>query len=125
MKKGRTLPFTINELLNSPRMKVAISNFNNDPMFLKALLTELCIEVFTVTKNTVIKRYNTYNSLAQFELLPLLREINPDDLMTFNIYFNMSELEAKLYSSDPKLQLTEEERSKLLSKLKKQLMESS
>lgn len=124
MKKGRTLPFTINELLKSPRMKIAVGHFDNDPMFMKALLTELCLEVFNVTKNTVIKRYNTYSSLPQFEMLPLLREINPDDLITFNIYFSLSPLEVQLYLAE-KNGIPKEERSKLLEKLRKQMMEAS
>lgn len=125
MKSQRTLPFTIQELLNSVRMRIATETFEKDPMHMKALLTELCYEVFNVTKNTVIKKYNINSSLDQFELLPLLRETNVDDLITFNIYFGLTDLEAKLYQTDPKFQLSKEERLASLDKLKSRMMEAS
>lgn len=123
-KSKRTLAGTINELIDSPRMAIAVDNFSSDKMLMKALLTEMCLEVFNVSKNTVIKRYNTYSSLPQFEMLPLLREINPDDLITFNIYFNLSPLEVQLYLAE-KNGMPKEERTKLLEKLRKQMMEAS
>jgi len=125
MKSGRTLPYTINQLLASPRMRIAAETFQTDPMFMKALLTELSLEVFTVTKSSILKRYNTHSDLAQYQLLPYLREINPDDLITFNIYFNLSPMEADLYASDPKFKLSPEERAKLFEKVKKHFMEST
>lgn len=123
-KSKRTLAGTINELIDSPRMSIAVDNFSSDKMLMKALLTEMCLEVFSVSKNTVIKRYNTYSSLSQFELLPMLREINPDDLITFNIYFNLSPLEVQLYLAE-KNGMPKEERTKLLEKLRKQMMEAT
>ncbi len=124
MKSGRTLSYTINELMNSPRMRIAVDNFDNDKLFLKALLTELCMEVFNVTKYSVIKRYNTHSSLTQADMLPLLRSLNTDDLTTFNIYFNLSPMEMELYKADPLNKKTKEEKNELFQKVYKMFMES-
>lgn len=121
-KSNRTLGYTINHCLESKRMEIAASNFKEDPMFMKALLTELSLEVFNVTRSFMVKRYNMHSTMDAFELAPLLRSTDVDDLNTFNIYFNLSPLEQKLYVADPKGKLTDEERSELLSKLKKEYM---
>lgn len=124
MKSGRTLGFTVKEMLESQRMRIAVDNFQTSPTFMKALITELALEIFTVTKNTVIKKYNRNSSLCQRDMLPILREIDTDDLITFNIYFNLSPLEVQLYLAE-KNGMSKEERTKLLEKLRKQMMEAS
>lgn len=121
-KKNRTLALTIDELLDSVRFEIAVRNFKSDPMFMKAILIELGNEVFNVTKNTVIRKYNTFSGLDQFEMLPVLREVSPSDLTTFNIYFGLTPLEQKLYIADPKMTLDEDERKLLLDKLKQEFM---
>ena len=121
-KKNRTLGLTVDELLGSVRFEIAVRNFKSDPMFMKAILIELGNEVFNVTKNTVIRKYNTFSGLDQFEMLPVLREVRPSDLTTFNIYFGLNKLEQKLYMADPKMTLSEDERKLLLDKLKQEFM---
>lgn len=124
MKSGRTLPFTIKEMLESQRMRIAVDNFKTSPTFMKALITELALEIFTVTKNTVIKKYNRNSSLCQRDMLPILREIDTDDLITFNIYFGLSPIEQQLYLAE-KSNLSEHDRAELVEKLRKQMMEAS
>ena len=119
-RKGRTLGITVKELLDSKRFEIAISNFKDDPMFMKAILIELGGECINVARNTIIKNYNSYSSLCQFEMSPFLRSIDTFD--TFNIWWGLSPLEQKLYSVDPKNILSIDERSKLLAKLKLEFM---
>lgn len=123
-RKGRNLNFTINEMLDSVRWRIAIQNFNQDRSFMEALLTEFGLECLTVAKNKVIKTYNMNSGLAQFEMAPLLRNIGVEEYDTFNIYFSLSEAEQALYLGDIKGTLTEEKRTELLDRVRKQFMGS-
>jgi len=121
-RKGRTLALTINELLESPRFRIAVDNFKEDPMFMRAILTELGMEAEKVAKSTIIKHYNTFSSLDQYEMLGMLRSV--DKFETYNIWWSLNETEKQLYMADPKGQLTPEKRIELLDRLKKQFMGS-
>lgn len=121
-RKHRTLGFTVNELLESKRFRIAVDNFKNDSMFMRAILTELGLECLTVAKNRTIKTYNVNSSLSQFELAPLMRNLNVDDFDTFNLYFSLSDAEQALYTGDIKGNLSEDERKVLFEKVKAQFM---
>lgn len=122
IRKGRTLNLTVDELLTSKRLEIAINNFKHDPMFLKAILIELGLECLTVAKNTIIRHYSMYSSLDKYELAPYLRSVN--DFHTFNIHFGLSDIEKELYLGDIKGDLSEEKRKELFDKVKKKFMES-
>ena len=122
-RKNRTLAYTVQELLESTRLRIAIDNFKNDPTFLKAIFIELGAESERVAKYTVIKQYNMFSGgLRNYELLPLLRSIT--DFTSYNIFWNLSPTEQQLYLGDIKGNLTEEERTVLFEKVKNELMGS-
>lgn len=123
-KKGkRGIAITVEDLMQSVRLKIAVQNFETDPMLLKAILTEFALELFSCTKNTVIKRYNTFSGLTQESMLPLLRSIAPDEVLNANVFWNLSPIEIQLYLAE-KNGMPKEERTKLLEKLRVQFMES-
>lgn len=95
-KKGRTLSFTVKELMESERLKLAIQFFDKDPLLMKAILTELALESLMVGKNTIIRRVNA-SSLDKFELIPWLRSLDLDEYNTFNIYWGLTDVERQLY----------------------------
>jgi hypothetical protein len=121
-RKGRTLALTINELLESPRFQIAVRNYKDDPMFMRAILTELGMEAEKVAKSTIIKHYNMHSDLDQYEMLGLLRSVT--DFTMYSIYWSLNETEQQLYMADPKGQLTSEKRVELLERLTKQFMGS-
>lgn len=121
-RKDRTFQKTLDELMESPRFKIALSLYEHDPMFLRAILTELYLETVTVVKSTLCKTYNNASSMTQQQMLPLLRSVN--DFTTFNIYWSLSPLEVALYSADPKHQMSKEEKAELLEKVRLKFMES-
>lgn len=117
-KKGRTLKITVDDLLSSKRLNIAVHNFKRDPKQLEAILIELGMEAHRVAKTAFIKVYNNHVGLSQFELLPILRSWN--DYNTYNIYWGLNPFEQKLYMADPKLELNKEEYDKLFKKVKEQ-----
>ena len=133
-KKGRGIGITVNELMNSVRLKLAVANFENDPMLLKAILTELCLEVFTATKHSLTrivgKAYGRGwegedgsprgTGLYGYEMTAYLRGLNVDDVLNnMNIYWSLTKEEAALYAADPQFKLSPEERAELFAKIKK------
>lgn len=120
-KKGRTLGITVDDLLESPRFKLALENYESDPMFMKAILIELGMECLKVGKNTIIKAYATHSSFDQFEMKPFLSNIT--DFTSFNIWWKLSKLEQQFYIADPKHKLTKRERKVLFEKIRKEFME--
>ena len=96
-RKNRTLAFTVGELMESPRLKLAVELFDKDPLLMKAILTELALESLMVGKNTIIKKVNISEGMPKFALVPMLRSLDVDDFNTFNIYWGMSDIERKLY----------------------------
>lgn len=119
-RKDRTLNMTVDDLLQSARLNIAVERFKDDPMLLKAILIELGLECLNVAKHRIIREYSKHSAFAQFEMIPYLKSIN--DFKTFNIYFPLSELEKRYYMADPKNQLSPEERKELFNKIKKKLM---
>jgi len=99
-------------LLESPRFRIALDNYDNDPMLMKAILIELGMESLTVGKNTIIKAYSTHSDFKHYEMAPYLRSIN--DFTTFNIWWKLSKEEQMLYSADPKHKLTKKQKKVLL-----------
>lgn len=122
LRKGRTLAITVDDLLDSKRFQIAIRNFNEDPMLMKAILIELGMESMNVAKNTVIKKYALNGSLNQYEMIPLLRSLNTFD--TFNIWWSLTPKEVALYQADPKFKMGDLERRILLSEVMNQFMGS-
>ena len=118
-RRGRTLAKTVDDLLDSPRFNLCVAQFKKDPMLMKALLIELGMECMTVSKSAVIKRYVQSSSLDKEELAPFLRTIDPADCNTFNIYFNLSPAEVKLYLNADNRELSEEDRQELLDRVKR------
>lgn len=121
-RRGRTIQLTLNELFESPRFRIAVSLFPSDPSFMRAILTELYLDTVTVVKSKLIKTYNNYNGLDQYEMIPLLRSVN--DFDSFQSYWGLSPIEAQLYSTDPKFKLSDLERADLLAKLHEKFMQS-
>lgn len=139
-RSKRDLALTIRELMESKRLDIAIRNWENDPMLLKAILTELGLEVMRAVKDRIIrvvgKSYGKGwvdevtglvrgKGLQQYELLPVLRELDVDDFNNFNIYWGLSPLEAELYLADIKGNLTPEERKAVFEKVKARFIKES
>lgn len=122
-KYGRTLMTTLNDLFESPRLKIAVQSYDFDPQLLKALFLETCLETQQVVKNKMIKEYSTHSAMAAFELIPYLRSIN--EFTKYNIYYSLSPLETQLYLGTLDKKLTTEERKQLLEKIHKKFMQSS
>lgn len=122
-KKGRTLNTTVEDLMESPRLRIAIDNFDNDPMLLKAILIELGYEAQSVGKNTIIKHYATHSSMDAFEMTPYLRNVS--EFTTYNIWWKISKAEEAYYMAMVNNKgITKTERKKLFKKVHKELMEA-
>jgi hypothetical protein len=122
-RKGRTASFTIEEMLDSVRWRIAVDYFHTDKSFMRAMLIELLWECTNVTKSTLIKRYAQHSSLSAFEMIPFLRAT--DEFDTYNLWFGLSEVERDLYLGDIKGTLSPEEREQLLTRVKEKFMQSS
>lgn len=109
---------TVNDLMESKRLEIAVDMFKHDPMLLKAILIELGMESLNVAKNAIVREVGKYGSLDYFELKPMLTQFS--DFQTFNIYWGMSEVEKIYYSKNPKGELSKEEAVILFDKIKKQ-----
>lgn len=118
-RKGRTLAVSVDSLLESPRFKIAMDVFEEDPMLMRAILIELGMEAQNVAKYTIISEAMKMYSLPRYELKPYLSSIN--DFTRYNIWWGMSEVEQRYYSMNPKGELTKKEARELLKKIKKDL----
>lgn len=122
-KKGRTLAVTVNDLMESQRLRIAIENYENDPMLLKAILIELGYEAQSVGKNTVIKQYATHSGMSAFELTPYLRNIS--DFTTYNIWWKLTAAEQAYYLAEVNNKgISKREKKKLFKKVHQELMGS-
>ena len=117
-RKGRTLKLTIDELFDSPRLKIAVDLFYKDPLLLKAIMVELGKECLEVSKYRVIRDAIKFQSLDKFGLKTYLSSIN--DFDKFNIHWKMTDVELQYYKLNPKNQLEQEEKEALFEKVKKQ-----
>lgn len=138
-KKGRDLAFTVNELMESPRLKIAVASFEKDPLLLKAIFTELGQEAETVAKYAVIRAYQLNTALTKPEIVQILKKVgtinsnsvteeNPlvglpkkdlNEMNTYNIWWGLSPQEVKLYLGNLNPKLSEEDRQKLLDDVKR------
>lgn len=135
VKKGRTVAITVDELLDSVRMKIAIDAFNRgDRSFLRPLLIELCLSVFECTRSAITRRVGKAagpgwispltgepigKGLTAGELTSYIRSLDIDIVQGMQAHWSLSEAEKALYMADPKMQLSDEERSNLLERVKR------
>ena len=117
-RKNRTLATTVDDLMSSQRLKIAIHLYEKDPNFLRSIFIELGMESQQVAKYKVITEAMKHHSLGKYNLRPYLSLIN--DYNKYNIYWGMSPIEQKYYMLDPKCSADVEEKERLLSKVKKQ-----
>lgn len=121
VNKGRTLATTVDNLLESPRLKFAIEFFSDDPARLRAILIELANESARVQKQTCVSAYSRSFGLDAVQMKAYLK--NQSIGSTFNIYWGLSEAEKMLYAIDPKSEKLKHERLILLDQIHKELME--
>lgn len=101
MKKGRTLGFTVDELLRSVRLDLAIKLFQlGNTETLRAILIELGLECLNVARVNTTKKAVRYKRITTDDLYSVLRGMSPDDYDTFNIYWGLSEAEQELYLAE-------------------------
>lgn len=131
-KGNRGIAVTIKELMESQRLRIAVQQFENDPLFLKAILTELALEIFSATKSSITKIVaKAYGKgwedkdgimrgvgLDAFELVPYLRSLDVDSVNNLNLFWGLSPQEIELYKADPKGKMTPEQRKELLERVK-------
>ncbi len=132
-RRGRTLATTVNELMESKRLEIAILNWENDKLLLKALFTELGLETMTAVKNRMTrivgKAYGKGwedpetgvvrgKGLDAFELIPMLRSLTVTDFDNFNVHWSLTPFEQELYIGNAKGTLSKEERDKLFNRVK-------
>lgn len=117
-RKGRTLAITVDDLLNSPRMRIATEIFKYDKDFMRAILIELGMEAQNVAKSCIINeacKGKNYSQPAYF-LRPHLQGVT--DFDRYNIHWKMSNEEIEYYSKNPKGELSDSESKELLRKIK-------
>ena len=116
-RAGRDLAFTINELMGSKRLEIAVEMFQRgEPLMLKAIFTELGLEAESVAKYSIIKKVNNMYGMPMRDLKPYLSRYN--DFHTYNLWWNMTPVEQEYYLA--KINgTTDEELVKLLEKVKK------
>lgn len=119
-RKGRTLKMTIDDLFESPRFKIALEMFEEDPMLLKAIFIELGLETQNVTKYKIISEMTKMYSLGSHALKAYLVTVN--DFDKYNIHWNMSPVELRYYSLNPKGLLPKREARALFKKIKQQFL---
>ena len=101
MKKGRTLGFTVDELIDSVRLKLAIQLFQlGNTEALRAILIELGLECINVARVNTTKKAVRYKNITTDNLYSVLRGMSPDDYNTFNIYWGLSKAEQELYLAE-------------------------
>lgn len=135
IKKGRTIAITVDELLDSIRLKLAVEAFNRgDRSFLKPLLIELCLEIFLATRSVLTKRVGKAagpgwispttgetigKGLTAGELTSYIRSLDVGVLDNLNVHWNLTDAEKELYSKDPKGLLSDKEREELFDRVKR------
>src|SRR5690606_13332691 len=115
-KKGRNIAVTVNELLESVRMRIAVDAFKlGDSSYLRAILTELCLEIFGATKAVITREVGKAcasgwvspetgerrgQGLTQGDVVSYLRSLDVDILTNLNIWWSLSDAEKALYLGD-------------------------
>src|SRR5690606_29236324 len=102
-RKGRTLKTTINDLIASKRLEIAIHLFPIDKGFLEAMLIELGLEAQIVARNCTMRKFKQHDGLDWFgEMKPMLSRF--DEFNTYNIHFTqLDEVSRRYYMKDPML----------------------
>lgn len=116
-RAGRDLALTINELMQSKRLEIAVEMFQKgEPLMLKAIFTELGLEAQNVSKYTIIKKVNNMYGMPMRDLKPYLSRF--DEFITYNLWWGMTPVEQQYYMA--KIEgASEKELSDLLEKVKK------
>lgn len=116
-RAGRDLAFTINELMQSKRLEIAVEMFQRgEPLMLKAIFTELGLEAESVAKYSIIKKVNNMYGMPMRDLKPYLSRYN--EFHTYNLWWNMTPVEQEYYLA--KINgASEEDLTKLLERVKK------
>lgn len=97
-RNKRTYSLTVDEMLESPRFKLALEFANkNDLSYLKAMLIELGLETMDVVRDTLIRRVRFNSDLTGEDLRNCLKILSPSDYTTFKISWQLSPIERKLY----------------------------
>ena len=122
-RKGRTAMMTINDLFESPRLRIAVENFEHDKQLLKAIFVEIVAEATQVAKNRIISEYSKHSNFRAFEMIPLLRNVS--DFTKWNIHWGLSPEEVQLYLVDPTNKLPTSERLELQKKVRERFMGTS
>jgi|SRR5690625_1791384 len=101
IRKGRTLGITVDELLESVRLKLAVRLFEQgNEMALKAILIELGLECLNVARVNTTKKAVRYKNIPVDDMYSVLRDMSPDDFNTFNIYWGLSKPEQEAYLAE-------------------------
>ena len=103
---------SVDELMQSKRLEIAVKFFKEDPMLLKTIFIELGREAQNVAKHTMMREFKRHEGLDWFlEMRPYLSQYN--DFCTYNIWWTMNPQEKLYYSENPKDELPQEEAWKL------------
>lgn len=116
----RTAQKWLKELIESPRFKMAMSNFELDPQFMMAILTEIVLETKEVTRDKMMGIYAKNFKATKEIVLDLMR--NYTEFTGFKSAWKMTPTELRLYSLDPKNEATPAQRKKLLKILQNSFM---
>lgn len=117
---NRTAQVWLKELLVSPRFKLAMLNFQDDPQFMLAILTEIVLETKEITTARMKRLYaKNFRSTKEF-ILDIMT--NDTDFSGFKSSWALTPTELKLYSKDPKFEMSAEERSRYLKIIKNSFM---
>lgn len=118
-RKGRTAVFTIDELLQSKRLDLAVESYRQgNKKYLRSILIELIAEDQEVVRNTLISVYGKHYSLDKKEMKPLLKSVT--DFTTFNLYWSISKDEIEMIEAELRGDVVEYNR--LLEKVKARFM---
>lgn len=115
-QKGRTLATTVDDLLLSPRMQLAVALYEKDKSHMRAILIELGMAAQTVGRNCTIRRVAAW-PLGKEDMLIHLRQLT--DYEGYSSWWNLSPEEAQLYLDSANRKLSEEDRRALLEKVAK------
>lgn len=136
-KKDRTLEMTVDDLMSSKRMEIAIDYYPLAPQLLRNLFIELGEASQQAAKSVIISEYNMFGSkkekkviaedgnveavklagLDQYEMVPYLRGIT--EFNRYNTWWKVTEgLERDIYMADPLRKLDATGRAQLIQTLR-------
>lgn len=118
--KERTAQAWLKELIGSPRFKLAMLNFEDDPQFMLAILTEVVLETREVTVSKMKSIYGKNFRSNKEVVLDLMT--NYTNFVGFKSAWSLTPTELKLYMLDPKFEATKKQRSRYLNIVKNSFM---